>query len=224
MTGPPQTTARHLRDSARAALRFVGAVLTVSGVLLVADVGVTLVWQEPVSALLAAREQSSLEAELRAAGEPALAGADERVTTADRAARYARSLRTGRAAGRIVLPTLGRAYVFVHGTDSTSLRRGPGHVADTPLPGEGGTVAFGGHRTTFGAPFRTIDRLRPGHLLRLEMPYGGFTYRVERTRIVAPDAVWVKRRVAYERVILIACHPLYSAARRIVVFARRIRA
>jgi len=30
----------------------------------------------------------------------------------------------------------------------------------------------------------------------------------------------VKRRVRYERLILTACHPLYSAAQRIVVFAR----
>lgn len=55
------------------------------------------------------------------------------------------------------------------------------------------------------------------------MPYGRFTYRVERTRIVSPDALWVTRRVSYERVALVACHPLYSAAKRIVVFARLAR-
>jgi sortase A len=52
------------------------------------------------------------------------------------------------------------------------------------------------------------------------MPYGRFRYRVERTRIVAPTALWVTRSVAYDRLVLTACHPLYSAARRIVVFAR----
>ena len=52
------------------------------------------------------------------------------------------------------------------------------------------------------------------------MPYGRFAYRVERTRIVAPTATWVTRRVAYDRLVLTACHPLYSAAERIVVFAR----
>ena len=198
--------------------------MLVTGALLIADAGATVLWQEPVSALLAAREQAALEAELRAVADPSSAATRETGSIRDRARRFGRKLRTGRPAGRIVLPTLDRAYVFVHGTDTASLRRGPGHLADTPLPGEGGTVAFGGHRTTFGAPFRTIDRLRPGQALRLEMPYGRFTYRVERTRIVAPDAVWVKRRVGYERVILIACHPLYSAAKRIVVFARRVPA
>lgn len=109
--------------------------------------------------------------------------------------------------------------MFVEGTDSESLRRGPGHLRDTPLPGEGGTVGLAGHRTTYGAPFRNIDRLAAGDSIRVDMPYGRFTYRVRRTRIVKPDAVWVKRAVGEEQLILIACHPLYSAARRIVVFA-----
>ena len=52
------------------------------------------------------------------------------------------------------------------------------------------------------------------------MSYGRFTYRVEKTRIVDPSEVSVKRKVAYDRLILSACHPLYSAAQRIVVFAR----
>jgi sortase A len=52
------------------------------------------------------------------------------------------------------------------------------------------------------------------------MPYGRFTYTVERTRIVPPTATWVTDRAARDRLVLTACHPLYSAAQRIVVFAR----
>ena len=52
------------------------------------------------------------------------------------------------------------------------------------------------------------------------MPYGRFTYRVEGTRIVAPTELSVIRRVAHDRLVLSACHPLYSAKQRIVVFAR----
>ena len=52
------------------------------------------------------------------------------------------------------------------------------------------------------------------------MAKGRFTYAVEKTRLVDPSEVSVKRRVGYERLILTACHPLYSAAQRIVVFAR----
>lgn len=207
-----------------ASVRFCGSVLMVSGILLLADAGLTLAWQEPVSALLASRSQAVLDGEIdrefrdfkrteaRASSDPAAIRA-----AADR---YARRLRTGRGIGRISLPTLGRRYAIVHGTDTKSLRKGPGHYPDTPLPGQGGTIGIAGHRTTYMAPFRTIDKLRPGDRFVVTMPYGRFTYRVRRTRIVRPDAVSVKRAVGYEQVILSACHPLYSAKKRIVVFAR----
>ena len=75
-------------------------------------------------------------------------------------------------------------------------------------------MAIAGHRTTHGAPFRNIDQLDPGDSIEVEMPYGTFYYRVERTRIVDPTALWVKDKVGYNRLILSACHPLYSAAQR----------
>ena len=110
-----------------------------------------------------------------------------------------------------------------------SERRGERHdghayeVLTPPLPGQRGTVAIAGHRTTYGAPFRKIDKVRPGDEITVVMPYGRFTYKVERTRIVPPTAIWVTQRVSYDRLILSACHPLYSAAKRIVVFARLVR-
>ena len=54
------------------------------------------------------------------------------------------------------------------------------------------------------------------------MPYGRFRYRVERTRIVPATAMWVTRKVGHDRLVLTACHPLYSAAQRVVVFARLV--
>ena len=203
-------------------LRFVASVLATSGVLLLVDVGVTLAWQEPFSALIAAREQDRLEEQLEQTLDtyvPPAAGADPRRIAAA-AARYRRGLDRGDAVGRIELPTLDRSYVMVEGTDTATLRKGPAHYPDMPLPGEGGTVGVAGHRTTYLAPFRTIDDLEQRDRVVLRMPYATFTYRVERSRIVRPDALWVKRPVGYERIILSACHPLYSAEKRIVVFAR----
>jgi sortase A len=90
------------------------------------------------------------------------------------------------------------------------------------VPGERGTVAIAAHRTTNGAPFRRLDDLGRGDRIELAMPNGDFTYRVERTRIVPPTALWVTNRVDHDRLVLTACHPLYSAAQRIVVFARLV--
>lgn len=178
--------------------------MTLSGVLLIADAAATLLWQEPLSFATARVQQHRLEGAL----EKPLA----RV-------RLRRPLK-GDAIGRIRLPTLGRSYYLVQGTDGADLRKGPGHYSDTPLPGSHGTVGVAGHRTTHGAPFRTIDKLKPGQPVILDMTYGRFVYRVQKTRIVAPTEVSVKRSVGYDRLILSACHPLYSAAQRIVVFAR----
>ena len=215
----------------RSIVRFAGAVACTSGLLLLIDAGVTLVWQEPVSALQAARSQAVLDDQIRRDLKAFVPDQDapsdltpptRRVAARAAADRYERRLQTGRGIGWISLPALGRRYAVVHGTDTQSLRKGPAHYSDTPLPGQGGTIGIAGHRTTYLAPFRTIDRLRPGNRIVLTMPYGRFTYAVRRTRIVRPSDVWVKRPVDYEQLILSACHPLYSAAKRIVVFARLV--
>jgi sortase A len=188
----------------RAVLRFVASVMMVSGALLITDAAVTLLWQEPISAVVAHRQQTRLK--------EALVDPPPRVI-------HRRPL-PGDAIGRIEIPAIGVKDYVVEGTDLDNLRKGPGHYPDTPLPGARGSVAIAGHRTTYGAPFRDVDDLEAGDRIELDMPYGDFTYRVERSRIVAPTATWVTRRVAYDRLVLTACHPLYSAAERIVVFAR----
>jgi sortase A len=193
----------------RAVLRFVASVLTVSGLLMLVDAGTTLLWQEPVSAFLANREQGELED-----------GLDDPV---QRKRLLARKPLPGDSIGRITFPTLEKDFFVVEGTDTGDLRKGPGHYRDTPLPGERGTVAIAGHRTTYGAPFNDIDKLDPGDEITVEMPYGRFIYEVEKTEIVEPTDLSVKKRVRHNRLILSACHPLYSAAQRIVVFARQVK-
>jgi sortase A len=179
----------------------------VTGALLLVDAVLTVTWQEPISSFFASREQSKLG--------DALAKAPRRVI-------QRRPLR-GDAIGKITLPTQDRSYFLIEGTGTKDLRKGPGHYSDTPLPGRRGTVAIAGHRTTYLAPFRKIDKLKKGDPVVVDMTYGRFVYNVEKTRIVKPDETQVKRRVSYDRLILTACHPPYSAAERIVVFARFAR-
>jgi sortase A len=202
-------------------------VLITSGALLIVDSVVTLAWQEPISALLAGRAQAQLRHQLGplkqavASDERSLKGLNSQPPRlAALAAGERARVKPGHALGRIRLPSLDRSYVMVQGTSTANLRKGPGHYPSSPLPGEQGTVAIAGHRTTYLAPFRTIDRLRPNDQVVLQMPYGRFTYLVQETRIVKPTALWVTRPVGYPRLILSACHPLYSAAKRIVVFAK----
>lgn len=217
----------------RRVLRALSSVMIVSGLLLIADAALTVLWQEPISWGYAKVQQGELDDELDAIEETAatpqeerlirkLPDADRRIAFAARA--LARKAEEGRPIGRIEIPRIDLDAVFVHGTDSGTLRKGPGHYPETPLPGVRGTVAIAGHRTTYGAPFREVDKLRPEDTVTVRMPYATFTYEVEKTKIVPPSAVEVTRRVSHDRLVLTACHPLYSAAERIVVFARLVDA
>ena len=118
---------------------------------------------------------------------------------------FAKRVRTGEAIGRLRIPRIGLDVVAVQGTDTASLQKGPGHYPETPFPGQRGTSAFAGHRTTYLAPFRHLDELQRGDEIEVEMPYANFD---------------IIHRVGYERLVLTACHPLYSAAQRIAAFAK----
>ncbi len=114
--------------------------------------------------------------------------------------------------------------MFVQGTDGPSLRKGPGHYTGvTQLPGEGGTVGIAGHRTTYEAPFREVDQLGAGDRITLRMPYGLFTYEVTGHRIVpASYSEAFSTAGSGERLVLSACHPLYSSSERILVDAKLV--
>jgi sortase A len=191
----------------RPVLRFVASVMMVSGTLLIADAAITLLWQEPVSAYVANQHQQELKT--------AFVDPPQRVIR--------RQPLKGDAIARIEIPAIGVDEYVVEGTDLDSLRKGPGHYPETPLPGEGGTAAIAGHRTTYGAPFRHIDELDPGDRIIIDMPDGRFIYRVEESKIVDDQDLSVLEPVGYRRLMLSACHPLYSAAQRIIVYARQVR-
>ena len=84
----------------------------------------------------------------------------------------------------------------------------------------GQTVGIAGHRTTYLAPFRFINELSKGDRIIVTMPYGTFTYVVQYHRIVLPTDVNVVNDVGYERLVLSACDPIYSATHRWIVFAK----
>lgn len=213
----------------RRLIRDISSVFILAGLFLVLDAGVTLVWQEPVTAAIGLVLRSEVDqqylsyrtAPLSSVDKSALAGLrsrEERIAYLAR--REQRQVKTGDAVGQINIPAIGAAYTVVQGTDELSLEKGPGHYPSTAFPGMGQTVAVAGHRTTYLAPFRRLNDLHHGNRITLMMPYGRFTYAVQYSQIVKPTALWVTRNMGYERLVLSACNPLYSAAQRIIIFAK----
>ena len=213
----------------RRLIRDISSVLILSGLLLVLDAGVTLVWQEPVTAAIGIIMRAEVNQRYLSYRTAPLSGDDVRALAgisrlSQRLAYLARLERSqvtaGDAIGQLQIPRLGNTYNVVQGTDTGNLEEGPGHYPSTAFPGMGQTVAIAGHRTTYLAPFRFINQLKPGDRIFITMRYGKFTYVVQYLRIVKPTDVAVIDNVGYERLVLSACNPIYSAAQRIIVFAR----
>jgi sortase A len=227
----------------RRATRRLGTTLMVLGVLVIAYAGVILVWGDPFTALYADWRQQGLShtlnreingwpvepavAAIRAGGGQATArdhATELRVLRHD-AVVFAHGLKGAQPFGRLTIGRIGLSVVVVQGTDWLhDLSQGPGHYANTHFPGQDTTVAIAGHRTTFGAWFRHIDSIRNGDWITLQMPYATFHYRVQ-YHVVVPNTDWsIIRPQGYERLVLSACHPLYSSSHRWVVFARGVSA
>ena len=220
---------RRLSDRWR---RRIAITMVVVATLLLAEAGITLAWKEPFTAFMAARAQASLNKQLHKLDAQALTPAQQRrfasITDAGarakaRMAALAQHERinvaTGDALGTIAIPKIGIDYVFVQGTDAASLRKGPGRYVETHLPGQGQPVGIAGHRTSYEAPFRNIDDLKAGDSITLKMPYGVFTYVVDSHRIVPSGYQGAFDSVHGETLVLSACHPLYSAPERLLVYA-----
>ena len=215
--------------------------LITAGLLLLADVAITLAYQEPLSSIYSSIKQGEKESQLKTLESDFLTKSDvKQIQKAEQtkdpkvrkkavsvnvdklAQRLVDESKPGDALGRIEAPGMdGLNMVFVQGTDASSLELGPGHYPETAMPGQGKTVAIAGHRTTYLAPFRHIDSMNPGDKITLKMPYGTFIYSVQKSEIVDPSDVGIIHNTGYERLVLSACHPLYSAAKRIVVTARQ---
>lgn len=215
----------------RRVLSILSVALVTAGAVILADAAATLAWKEPVSTLYGELQQRAAAGELEdlesSFAEVTLAG-DAAGPQRPRAkmARLARTFSkrlprlSGEGIGRLKIPQIDLDWVMVEGTTQPTLRKGPGRYPRTGLPGSGRTIGIAGHRTTYGAPFKRINELERGDEVTVKMPYGRLRYKVTKAKIVEPTRVEVVRDVGRERDVLTACHPLYSADKRIVLFAR----
>src|SRR4051794_25721292 len=133
---------------------FAGGLMLLLGVVLLLDALVTVVWQDPFTAVFAQRDQKALgqqldEIEHRPVPASTLKLVERADNAPERMAVLAHDLAVKSAAGdplgRISLDRIATKYVFVAGTGKQSLKKGPGHYTGNALPGQRGTVAIAGH-------------------------------------------------------------------------------
>jgi sortase A len=73
-----------------------------------------------------------------------------------------RLLPAGSPVAVLSIPAIGLRTVIVQGTTSSVLENGPGHLRDTPMPGQAGISVVLGREIAYGAPFGKLASLTPG--------------------------------------------------------------
>jgi len=134
----------------------------------------------------------------------------------------------GHAVAIIRIPKIDVDYVVVEGTDTEALKKGPGHYTQTAYPWQDhGRVGIAGHRTTYLAPFWSLNELRPGDRIVLATEYGIFNYRVTRSVVTPPSGILPSGASVLDQtedptLVLTTCNPRFSASTRLVVIADRV--
>jgi sortase A len=206
--------------------RGLGELLITAGIV----VALFLAYQLWVTDLFAVRTQDRLHHQLDQAWQrpPApRAPADDRVRPASPP-----PVDLGDGLAILRVPRFGRDYfpVVVEGVAAADLRRGPGHIPGTALPGQLGNFVVSGHRTTYGKPFSRLDELKVGDPLVVEVRDRYYTYRVTGSEVVAPNRVDVTYPVpklpgvapTKALITLTTCHPKFSASHRLIVYGELV--
>ncbi len=128
----------------------------------------------------------------------------------------------GTLLGRLEAPSVKLSTVVLEGSDDGTLRRGSGHIEDTPLPGQPGNVGIAGHRDTI---FRALRHIHIGDPLEYKTADRIYRYRISKTMIVGPDDVYVLDPTAQPALTLVTCYPfefIGHAPRRFIVRAELV--
>lgn len=205
----------------RRVLGWAGELLVTGGVLLLLFAAWQLWWTDVVADRAAAQVVEQLREDF--AREPGLEASGDQVAPSDL---------PGDAVALLHVPRFGSDWVrpVLQGTDGEVLATGVGHYVGTAAPGEVGNFAVAGHRTTWGRPFRDIDRLRAGDRVLVETADSVYVYAVTGHEVVQPTEVEVIAPVPDEPgaepvdpvLTMTSCHPRYSAAQRYVVHAELV--
>jgi len=125
----------------------------------------------------------------------------------------------GAAVAHMTIPAIHLDKYVVQGVADADLSEGPGHYANTPMPGQPGNAAIAGHRTTYGAPFFHLDELKQGDDIFITTNAGKFLYVVDHSEVVKPTDVGVLNPTTDNQLTLTTCNPPYSATSRLIVVA-----
>ncbi|MDQ8057638.1 class D sortase [Bacillus velezensis] len=129
----------------------------------------------------------------------------------------------GEAVGILEIPKINAELPIVEGTDADDLEKGVGHYKGSYYPDENGQIVLSGHRDTV---FRRTGELKKGDQLKVKLPYGSFSYEIDKTKIVdQADKSIITLQHNKEELILTTCYPfsyIGNAPKRYIIYGKPI--
>jgi len=155
-------------------LRATGITLTLLAVAILGFVG----YLYGLSGIQEARAQSNLYAQLRGELSQAVAPTGPAIPGHPQSPSSLAAV-PGDPIAILTIPAIGITnMVVVEGTSPENLTLGPGHLRNTPFPGQAGVSVIFGRRATFGGPFRNLPMLQQGAVINTFTSQGEARYQV----------------------------------------------
>lgn len=190
--------------------RWIAAALILGG-LIIAGIGL-----ESVVSARRGEDEAAAEWERELAARPQLPAGRRRVPSTPK-------FELGEPIGRLAIARLKTDLYVVEGAGKKELRKGPGHLADTALPGAKGNCVIAGHRDTH---FRVLMNVAIGETISLESMGRNFLYRVTDRRVISPTDTRSLNPTEKPSLTLVTCYPFYyvgPAPKRFIVRAELIQ-
>jgi sortase A len=121
---------------------------------------------------------------------------------------------------QLSLPRQRISIPVVEGTTDDALRRGPGHLEGSPMPGAPGNSVIAGHRDTH---FRVLKDVSLGDRIVIDRGASRYEYEIVDLQVVPPTDTSSLRPERDSVLTLITCYPFYfigPAPKRFVVRAK----
>jgi sortase A len=96
------------------------------------------------------------------------------------------------------------SVVVLEGSDDGTLKKGPGHIEETALPGELGNVGIAGHRDTH---FRPLRNIRINDKVIVTTTTSTIHYFIDTMDIIHPSDMGILDPTEGPTLTLVTCYP-----------------
>jgi LPXTG-site transpeptidase (sortase) family protein len=110
----------------------------------------------------------------------------------------------GMLLAKLQVPRLNMSVVVLEGSDDGTLKKGPGHIEETALPGELGNVGIAGHRDTH---FRPLRNIRINDKVIVTTTTSTIHYFIDTMDIIHPSDMGILDPTEGPTLTLVTCYP-----------------